>query len=414
MRTAAADAAADPRHPNQPALRGLRLRWAVTALIYAGALAGGYWLLRAAWQPDRAAGWLLWGGLVAAVELAILWWILPHNHPPDSPTLRAGFGYGTALTLLCGLLLALTAGFLFAPRPSGWLAWMPALLYTAARLVDYVDGYVARITQHETKLGGILDMEFDGLGILVAIALAIQYGTLPLWYLPLALARQIFIAGIWWRERRGLPVYPMTPSAARRIIAGFQTGFVSVMLWPIFAPPLTTLAAVMFALPLALSFLRDWGVVSGALDPAGPGYQRARAATKTLIEEWLPFICRVAGSVLAVAILWAELPDFPTWQPLLAQGGIANPRGLLWLWSAIFVLALLPYLLGIVGRVAALALIGLACLDISATGLDWSDNAWLLIATIVVAHAGSGRWAVWTPEDPILHRRPGDTHEIPL
>jgi CDP-diacylglycerol--glycerol-3-phosphate 3-phosphatidyltransferase len=414
MRTAAANAAVDPRHPNHQILRGLRLRWAITALVYAGTLAGGYWLLRDVWQPHHAAGWLLWAGLLAAVELAILWWILRHNHPPDSPTLRTGFGYGTALTLLCGLLLALVAGFLFAPRPSGWLAWMPALLYTAARLVDYIDGYVARITHYETKLGGILDMEFDGLGILVAIALAIQYGTLPLWYLPLALARQIFIAGIWWRERRGLPVYDMTPSAARRIIAGFQTGFVSVMLWPVFAPPLTTLAAVMFALPLALSFLRDWGVVSGALDPAAAGYQRARAAAKTLIEGWLPLLCRVAGTGLAVIILWVELPDFAAWQPWLAQNGIANPRGLLWVWSAIFVLALLPYLLGIVGRVAALALIGLACLDISAAGLDWSDNAWLLIATIVVAHAGSGRWAMWAPEDPILHRRPGDTHDIPL
>ncbi|RIK34183.1 MAG: hypothetical protein DCC57_24485, partial [Chloroflexi bacterium] len=146
--TAALETAADPSGSNLQALRRLRLRWAFTALIYAGALAGGYWLLRDAWQPSRAGGWLLWAGLAALVELAILWGSLRHNHPPDSPILRAGFGYGTALTLLCGLLLALVAGFLFAPRPPGWLAWMPALLYTVARLVDYIDGYVARITQY--------------------------------------------------------------------------------------------------------------------------------------------------------------------------------------------------------------------------------------------------------------------------
>lgn len=412
--TAALETAADPSGSNLQALRRLRLRWAFTALIYAGALAGGYWLLRDAWQPSRAGGWLLWAGLAALVELAILWGSLRHNHPPDSPILRAGFGYGTALTLLCGLLLALVGGFLFAPRPPGWLAWMPALLYTVARLVDYIDGYVARITQYETKLGGILDMEFDGLGILVAIVLAIQYGALPLWYLPLALARQIFIAGLWWRERRGLPVYAMTPSAARRIIAGFQTGFVSVMLWPVFVPPLTTLAAVVFALPLALSFARDWGVVSGMIDPTGPRYLRRRAALKALIEGWLPLCCRVAGTGVALLILAAELPHFPTWQPHLTQSGVADPRRLLWLWSAVFLLALLPYLLGILGRVAALAMVGLACLDISAAGLDWGGNAWLLIAAIVVAHAGSGRWAAWRPEDPILYKRPGDSHEIPL
>lgn len=414
MNTAAADLDPSQPHPDPLVLRGLRLRWALTALLYGLALIGGYWLLARAWSPPRALGWLLWAGLAATIELAVLWWILRHNHPPDSPTLRPTLGYGTLLTLLCGLLLALVAGFLFAPRPPGWIAWMPALLYTVARLVDYVDGYVARITHHETKLGSILDMEFDGFGILVAIGLAIQYGTLPLWYLPLALARQIFIAGIWWRERRGLPVYAMTPSATRRIIAGFQTGFVSVMLWPIFTPPLTTLAAVIFALPLALSFLRDWGVVSGMLDPTGPRYVVARAALKNLIEDRLPLVCRVVGSGLAVAILLRELPGFPHWQPFLAQSGLAAPRALLWLWSAIFLAALLPYLLGIVGRVAALALVGLACLDITATELDWSGNAWLLIATIVVTHAGSGRWAIWQPEEAILNKRPGDTHEIPL
>ena len=120
------------------------------------------------------------------------------------------------------------------------------------------------------------------------------------------------------------------------------------------------------------------------------------------------------GAGIAVLILLRELPDFRAWQPLLMQGGIASPRGLLWLWSGIFILALPPYLLGIMGRVAALALAGLACLDISAVGLDWSGNAWLLIAAIVVAHAGAGRWAIWTPEDRILYKRPADSHEIPL
>lgn len=411
---ATVELAPDPLNSAPQILRRLRIGWVVTLVIYASALLGGYWLLYTTWQPQYAVGWLLWAGAAMAVELVIFWRILPYNHPPDSPHLRPTLGYGTMLTLLCGLLLALVAGFLFAPRPPGLLAWLPALLYTVARLVDYVDGYVARITHHETKLGGILDMELDGLGVLIAVALAIHYGALPLWYLPLAFARQLFIAGLWWRQRRGLPVYEMTPSASRRIIAGFQTGFVSVMLWPVFGPPLTTLAAVMFALPLVLSFLRDWGVVSGAIDPTSSGYVQVRAAIKNVIEGWLPLLCRVAGSVIAGLILWAELPDFPTWQPLLMQGGMADPRGLLWVWSAIFVLALLPYLFGILGRVAALALCGLACLDITATGLDWSGNAWLLIAAIIVAHAGSGRWALWQPEDRILNRRPGDHHEIPL
>jgi CDP-diacylglycerol--glycerol-3-phosphate 3-phosphatidyltransferase len=392
---------------NRRALSRLRLRWAITAATYLVALLGGFWYLGRAWGPDSARAWLLWAGIAMLVELGILWWVLRHNHPPNATELLPTFGIGTTLTLVCGLLLFLLAGFLFQPAPPGWLAWLPALLYTVARLVDYVDGYAARITHHETKLGGILDIEFDGLGVLIAILLAVQYGKLPLWYLPLALSRQFFIFGIYWRTRQGKPVYEMTPSANRRIIAGFQTGFVSVILWPIWGPPMTTLAAVLFALPLAGSFLRDWLVVSGAIDPESRKYQQARAAAKTVIEGWLPTVGRLVGSVVAVLILLREVPGFPNWQPFVVGLG-AEPQPLLWSLTALFVLALPFFLLGIVGRVAAVPLIAMAALDITAAGLHWTDNAWLLIASIVVAHAGSGRLALWRPEDPILHRRPGE------
>jgi CDP-diacylglycerol--glycerol-3-phosphate 3-phosphatidyltransferase len=402
----------DPGAHNRQALDRLRRRWLLTTLVYAAGLAGGYWFLYTAWQPAQAIRWLAWAGLAMVVELVVLWRNLPQNHPPDGAALLPTFGYGTALTLLCGLLLSLLAGFLFAPQPAGLLGWLPALLYTVARMVDYVDGYVARITHHETKLGSILDIEFDGLGVLIAILLGIQYGKLPLWYLPLALSRQLFIAGIWWRKRWGKPVYEMAPSANRRIIAGFQTGFVSVMLWPVFTPPLTTLAAVLFALPLFFSFLRDWLVVSGAIDPGTPNYQRGRAIAKALIEGWLPLVCRLLGTAMALIILAQELPGFPGWRAYFVQAGVTSPDGLLWGLSALFVIALPFFLLGIVGRVAALVLVGMGMLDITATELYWSDNAWLFIASVVVAHAGSGRLALWRPEEAILHRRPGEQKPV--
>jgi CDP-diacylglycerol--glycerol-3-phosphate 3-phosphatidyltransferase len=397
-----------PNHANAQALDRLRRRWLWTALLYALCLAGGYWFLATAWQPAPAGRWLFWAGLATVVELGVLWWVLPQNHPPASATLLPTFGYGTALTLFCGLMLALLAGFLFAPQPPGLLAWLPALIYTVARLVDYVDGYVARITRHETKLGSTLDMEFDGLGVLIAILLCIQYGKIPLWYLPLALSRQLFIAGIWWRTRRGKPVYEMTPSGNRRITAGFQTAFVSVMLWPIFTPPLTTLAAVVFALPLLASFGRDWLVVSGVLDPASPGYQRGLALIKSVIEGWLPLLCRVLGTVMAVLVLLHDELGLDGWAEATAAAWPAAPE---WLLQAVMLLAwaALPcFLLGILGRVAAVPLIALAMLDITAFGLRWTDNGLLFITAVVVAHAGSGRLAIWRPEEAILNKRPGE------
>lgn len=396
-----------PTGDNQATLRRLRWRWGVTALIYSVALLGGYLLLRGAWTPQWATWWLGMAALVMALELGILWRVLPNNHPPTHNTLLPTFGYGTALTLACGLLLFLVAGFLFAPRPPGWVAWMPALLYTVARIVDYVDGYVARITHHETKLGSILDMELDGFGVLIAILLGIQYGALPMWYLPLALSRQLFIFGIWLRERRGLPVYEMTPSGNRRIVAGYQTGFLSLALWPTFQPPLSTVAATVFALPLVASFARDWLVVSGALDPASQRYQRGRALAKELVEGWLPLLARAVCFELALRLIWREIPDFPVWLPHLQAAGWSNAENWLWLLTIVSVPAAAMILFGILGRLVAFPLMALAWLDVAANGIDWFGNIWLFVAAAIVTHAGSGHFALWQPEEPLLHTRPG-------
>ena len=390
------------------ALRSLRRRWLLTAAVYVTALAAAFHFLNAAWTPGLAVWWLGWAAAALVVELAVLWWVLPQNTPPAGRPLLPTFGYGTALTLTCGLLLMLLAGFLFAPQPMGALAWAPALLYTLARLVDYVDGYVARLTHHETKLGGILDMEFDGLGVLIAVLLAIAYGHLPLWYLPLAFSRQLFIFGIWLRRRQGWPVYEMPPSANRRIIAGYQTGFLTVTLWPGFAPPISTVAALIFGGVLTVSFVRDWLVVSGSIDPSTAAYIRIRAAIKHVVEGWLPVAGRGVGFVVLAALLAREVPGFPTWRAPLAASGWTSPTLMAWLAAGLGLAVALPFLLGVVGRVAALGVAIVGWLDVAANGLDWDGGALLFVAAIVVAHAGSGRWALWQPEESILHHRPGE------
>ena len=400
-----------PTNRNAQALRRLRWRWLATALIYGAALWGGYALLRGQWSGEWAVWWLGWAAVTMLLELGVLWLVLPSNHRAANDTLLPSFGYGTTLTLLCGMLLFLMAGFLFAPRPPGWLAWLPALLYMVARLVDYVDGYVARITNHETKLGGILDMELDGFGVLIAIVLGIQYGALPLWYLPLALSRQLFIFGIWLRERRGLPVYEMTPSGNRRIVAGYQTGFLSLALWPSFQPPLSTVAATVFALPLLASFGRDWLVVSGALDPSSASYQRGRLWAKDLLEGWLPLLARLVCFVLTAILLWGEVSDFPTWLPHLQAAGWSNASFWLWLLVIVAIPSAIAILLGVLGRLVALPLMALAWLDVAANGVEWTGNVWLFVAAAIVTHAGSGHFALWRPEEPILNTRPGVKHE---
>jgi CDP-diacylglycerol--glycerol-3-phosphate 3-phosphatidyltransferase len=339
------------------------------------------------------------------IQMAIFWWALHYNHRPAESFLLPRLGYGNSMTLTRGLFTCLLAGFLFAPQPLGMLAWAPAVLYTLERLVDYFDGYVARITGQETKLGAILDMEFDGLGLLIAIALGIQYGKLPVWYLVLGMARQLFVAGMWLRRRWNLPVYELPPSDQRRIIAGYQTGFASVVLWPVLSPQITQLACLLFAVPLVFSFGRDWLVVSAVVDPDSASYRWARQAVKWFFVQWAPLAARLAAALIALWLLWRAAPGFEAWASTLADAGW-NP-GLLPPMVIVWGVAALLLVLGVFGRAAALLLFLLACLDILTVGLRWADNGLLLVCVVVVAHLGSGRFALWQPDERLVRVKLG-------
>ncbi len=395
-------------------LSPLRWQWLLVGIFYAVVLLLSYDLLRRSVQPQQSLQWLLLSTIAMAIQLGILWWALPYNlrqgpslRTGESPLLLPSLGYANTITLLRGLLACMLAGFLFAPQPAGWLAWVPALLYTLERLVDFADGYVARITRRETKLGEILDIEFDGLGILIAIALGVQYGKLPPWYLLLGLARQLFVLGMWLLRRAGKPVYDLPPSEHRRMIAGFQTGFITVMLWPLWSQSVTLLAAYVMAVPLIFSFGRDWLVVSGVIDAASPGYQRARDRGKLLIEGWLPLVARMGAALLALPILWQAAPAFAPWQAGMAG---VNVEGATLLFGGLILLGLVAVvmvLLGAAGRAGALVLAAIAALDIVAVGLHWNSNALLLICALIVVHLGSGKWALWRPEEPLLRAKAG-------
>lgn len=391
---------------NQPTT--LLRRWLLAALIYIGAWLLGYWSL-AQWHYAYPERWLVLAGVMLLVALTILGGNLRHNRRADNAPLLPTLGYGNGMTLARGLLLLLLTGFLFSPRPVAPLTWLPAILFTASRLIDCFDGYVARITRHDTKLGAILDIEFDGLDLLVAVVLGVQYGVLPVWYLLLAVSRQLFVMGLWLRRRAGKPTREWPPSDNRRVIAAFQTGFISVMLWPVFAPPLSTLASILFAIPLIYSFGRDWLVVSYMIDPHSTFYQRTRTGIKTFFEGWLTLLARLTAFSLTVLILWRELPAFPHWRPYFTQIGIGD-----WLLPVLvvfFSVAALCVLLGIASRATALVLIYLACLDIWASGFVWYENALLFTAASIATHLGSWWLTRWQPEEPVLHTYFGKREE---
>ena len=208
----------------------------------------GVLLLRlTALNPDFSARrWLMISALVVAGEFWFLRRVLDQNHPPGQKELYPDLGSANRLTIFRGIAYAWMAGFLLMPRPGGLMDWLPALLYGGASIADVFDGYLARRSGRVSRLGVTLDMEFDGLGVLVGCALAVQYGQLPLLFLLVAAARPLFVWGMLWRTRMGLPNYPMTASDQRRIIAGLLMTFLSTLLWPIFEPPVTHAVGAVF------------------------------------------------------------------------------------------------------------------------------------------------------------------------
>jgi CDP-diacylglycerol--glycerol-3-phosphate 3-phosphatidyltransferase len=160
--------------------------------------------------------------------------------------------------MLRGLLIAAVAGFLRTPA-------IVAPAYSAAAILDAIDGKLAREGKRETVLGSLLDMEVDAAGILVASLSGILLGKLPLPYAAMGLARYVFVLGVAVRKRAGKTVKELDPSRVRRLLAGFQMGFLAVALWPQIPETVTEIAAYPFVAAGLAMFLRDWLYVSQRL-----------------------------------------------------------------------------------------------------------------------------------------------------
>ena len=392
-------------HPNQRILVRLRWRWATVAVIWTTVWLLIYWQLRPIWPHTNQ--WLLLSGLMLGYGLWVLWRGLPQNHRPSETTLLDTFGIGNQTTLMRGLMLGLLAGFLFAPWPLRGLGWFIVLLYTAAAVADYLDGYLARVNNHATGLGAMLDMEFDSIGMLVVILLAISFGQLPWWYLLLGLARYFFVFGLWWRKKRGLSVYDIHHSAHRRVFAGFQMGFMTVVLWPIIPRAGAWLAGVMFALPLALGFGRDWLVAAGKLDPTSATYRHIQQPLYRAWAWWLPLLWRVL-LLVSMGVIYGRFFTFPplAWVDLFRSWHLPWPATLAGLVVGLGGLLTITAFLGILPRLSTIILmIPLAC-EVITNGLTWPSGVAVTLG-IWLMMLGPGRWALWPVEEGYVLRRLG-------
>jgi len=372
------------------AKQSLRRSWALFALLSIAYLAAGWYLLRTVWQADAALNWVILASVTLIYLLIVLWRNLDQNRRPDEEILLPGLGWGNWTTLLRGVLVASLIGFLFLPRPSGWLTWLPAILYSLAIMADSLDGYLARRSNYTTSLGGILDMSFDGLGVLAAAILLVQYGQVPSWYILVGLARYLFLLGEWVLRRLGRSPQPLQHNVQRRIFASIQFVFIAVLLYPVFPPTLTQVAAVFFGLPFLIGFWRDFLLVCGVLRPKSTPAIPARFLAAIQIG------IRLALVVLALLVLRQMQP-----------ANLALDReGAALLFLQLFMA--LAVLLGIAGRISsgiALGLIGLGQWFFPPTILQIFQIA----GYAAIIYMGVGPYSHWSPEEAWYYKPTGLT-----
>jgi CDP-diacylglycerol--glycerol-3-phosphate 3-phosphatidyltransferase len=279
----------------------------VLAGLYLLILAAGAALTSSWPHPEsaaRGAWWALKTGAVLAWQLGYL--LVNRRRALEGENLQHLWGPANSITVARGVLLALLAGYLFAPEPLGLLSWLPALIYVVAAVADFLDGFWAKRTGTHTRLGALLDGEMDGVGILAAVALAVQYGRLPAPFLVLGLAKPAYAVGLGLHRLLGGSIHDLPPSYLRRRLAGFQMGIVAVSLWPIAGHPVTTLAQVLVGLPFLAGFLRDGLAAAGLIDPGHPAYQRWKGRLGRLAFGWGPRVLRAAaGAVAALRVALA-------------------------------------------------------------------------------------------------------------
>lgn len=394
------------RRPIPDPVRSLRNHWLTYFLANVAMIVLGFNLLYAVWQPEFAWRWLGLSTVVAIYNLWTLWRGLPFNYRPGEPTLLPELGAGNVLTITRGLFTAALAGFLFSPWPAGGLAWAPGLLYLAVIVCDYFDGYLARVTNHTTRLGEKLDLSLDGLGVLVGAGLAVQYQQVPLWYLSVALARYLFLIAVWLRKKLGQPIYPLPPNSSRRAIAGLQMGFLAVVLLPIFSPPGTHLAALFFALPFLLGFSRDGLAVSG-IEIASPQIIRNRGQK---LLRWSPVVLRLLIAALMLGSFIQRLHFLPDQILRYSNGALPPSQMALLALGLLEVLILGLLVLGVSGRVSAI-------LALILTGVNQIFSALTPIQMVLIVlysgivFMGTGALSLWNPDERLFFKRAGERPE---
>lgn len=234
--------------------------WTVATLVSATLLAFVIGTVTTVWTVPREFALMVASlFLVQAVIFQRVGSRTRHENGVQSLTLA------TVLTIVRGTAVVVLAGYVVLEPPTGLRAWLPALLFGLAALLDGLDGVLARATGTVSPFGERLDAEMDALMLFVGVVVTVRFGFVPFFYLVVGLARYLFVGAIFLRRLRGKPVCDLPPRNSRRILGATQMVVVFVALAPAVGATLSWWLATLAMIPFLGGFLRDWLLVSGRL-----------------------------------------------------------------------------------------------------------------------------------------------------
>ena len=355
-------------------------------------------LFLTAWPTGAGLQWFLQASFIWTLIIFRTSNLLGLNHASNQTIIYSNLGWANLLTMLRGFLIAITGGFIFQDNLNEKILLIPALSYFFAAIIDRVDGFVARKTQHESLLGTKLDTELDALGLLIAPLLAVWTGQIHWSYLSVSLAYYFFQWGIYWRLKHGKPVYELPINMSRRAVAGFQMGFLAVVLWPILEPPATKVAGIAFMLPLLAGFIIDWATVSGLMKSRkSEKYNFLQTLLKLAQGFLLPAIRLLIMLLLCLSLIRIN-PE-----PLFSDGGLYTTYPIL---VSSLLISSLMILLGICGRFFAVILSCLLAWFYISFEMQLLDSL-LLIIIIWIMQFGTGKFSLWIWDDLWVNRYDG-------
>lgn len=336
-----------------------------------------------------------WFCLAAPISIYQFYFLFTHLGDNRLKTgdseLLPNLGLANWITSSRAILNAVLAGFLLNPWPQGWASWAPGFIYLFSVILDFADGFVARISGLSTFLGETLDMQWDSFGVLIAAILSVVYGQTPWFAIMVGLARYLFVFGQWFRIRRGLPVYDLPPSNIRRPFAGTQMVFLAVILMPLFSPPVAQAAAWLLMIPFLANFFRDWIAVS---TPPQEQIHEPKKSGLSILFHTVWTVLPLATRSLLIFLLFESLLEMAKMTPIPVGAFLLT------------VLAVMAIALGAAGRLFSLVIVIMAGLTLQ--NIPWDGLSWaLLLIGLVSMLVGTGRFSLWKPEDGLLFKHAG-------